>query len=467
MTLIKAANASCTEAYQVLSLALRFDNEDQRLWWHSTAPMFAKMLESAQYTTSCQYRYLITYKEYVIPNLGCYPTNSSPRWLSILTRYGTPFELSLNCSDSIVRYTFEPINQHTRTDKDPFNTHAIWDSLQQLLPLDKGIDLEWFRHFKHDLTLNSDESAFLARNDHLVGDSIRTQNKLALDLKDSRFVLKTYIYPELKAIATGKTIHELVFGSVRRLAAGVPSILPPLYMLEEYICSRGPNSTASPRLMSCDLTNPAKSRIKIYLLERMVSIEAMEDLWTLGGRRRDASTLEGFALVRELWDLIQLSPGLKSYPVSYLSIGAIPDERLPLMANFTLHQDDPIPEPQLYFTTFGMNDMAVADALTTFFERRGWSEMARTYKSNLKSYYPHADHESLNYLHPYISFSYRKRTPYLSVYLQSFETGDWTVANVSDSMVKCRDAACQPTALPPKLPKAGLTLATTHEQLGN
>lgn len=40
---------------------------------------------------------------------------------------------------------------------------------------------------------------------------------------------------------------------------------------------------------------------------------------------------------------------------------------------------------------------------------------------------PHADHESLNYLHPYISFSYRKRTPYLSVYLQSFETGDWTV----------------------------------------
>jgi tryptophan 4-dimethylallyltransferase len=386
MTLTKAANASSVEAYKVLSLALKFDNEDQKLWWQSTAPMFAKMLESANYATSCQYRYLIMYKEYVIPCLGCYPTDSAPCWLSILTRYGTPFELSLNCSDSLVRYTFEPINQHTGTTKDPFNTHAIWDSLQQLLPLEKSIDLEWFRHFKHDLTLNNEESAFLARNDHLVGNNIKTQNKLALDLKDGLFVLKSYIYPALKAVATGRTIHELIFGSVHRLADRVPQILLPLNVLEEYIRSRGPNSTASPRLMSCDLTCPSKSRIKIYLLEQMVSLEAMEDLWTLGGRRRDASTLAGLALVRELWYLIQLSPGLKSYPAPYLPIGSIPNERLPLMANFTLHQNDPIPEPQLYFTTFGMNDMAVADALTAFFKRRGWSEMARTYKSTLKSY---------------------------------------------------------------------------------
>lgn len=137
MTLIKAVDASSAEAYQVLSLALRFDNEDQKLWWHSTAPIFAKMLESANYRTSCQYRYLITYKEDMIPNLGCYPTNSAPRRLSILTRYGIPFELSLNCSNSIVRYTFEPINQRTGTDKDPFNTRAIWDSLQHLRPLEE------------------------------------------------------------------------------------------------------------------------------------------------------------------------------------------------------------------------------------------------------------------------------------------------------------------------------------------
>lgn len=84
-----------------------------------------------------------------------------------------------------------------------------------------------------------------------MGNSIKTQNKLALDLKAGRFILKTYIWPALKAVATGKTIHELVFGSVRRLAARIPSILSPLNMLEEYIRTRGLNSTASPCLMSC------------------------------------------------------------------------------------------------------------------------------------------------------------------------------------------------------------------------
>lgn len=385
MALDKTANASDAEVYQNLSIALEFPNDDQKLWWHSTAPMFAQMLQSVSYNTHDQYRYLTIFKKVVIPYLGVYPTNESTRWLSILTRYGTPFELSLNCSESLVRYTFEPINQQTGTEKDPYNTYAIWESLQQLIPLEKSINLEWFSHFKQDLTLNSEESTFLLKKD-LVGDQIKTQNKLALDLKGSRFVLKTYIYPALKAIATGKSIHELVFDSAHRLALKYPKLSGSLSTLEEYVCSRGPKSTASVRLLSCDLMAPSKSRIKIYLLERMVSLEAMEDLWTLGGRRTDPSTLEGLALMRELWDLIRLPPGLHSYPAPYLSLGTTPEEQLPLMANFTIHQDDPIPEPQVYFTTFGMNDMAVADALVTFFERRGWTEMAQSYKATLRSY---------------------------------------------------------------------------------
>lgn len=44
---------------------------------------------------------------------------------------------------------------------------------------------------------------------------------------------------------------------------------------------------------------------------------------------------------------------------------------------------------------------------------------------------PHLDHENVNYLHAYISFSYQKGKPYLSVYLQSFETGDWPVCELT------------------------------------
>jgi hypothetical protein len=35
-----------------------------------------------------------------------------------------------------------------------------------------------------------------------------------------------------------------------------------------------------------------------------------------------------------------------------------------------------MPEPQVYFTTFGQNDLHVANALTTFFQRQGWTKLA-------------------------------------------------------------------------------------------
>ena len=375
------------EVYSILSNVLDFSNDDQKLWWHSTAPMFAKMLQLADYNLLSQIQHLLLYWRYIVPSLGVYPTNErDDRWLSILTRYGTPFELSLNCSNSLVRYTYEPINAATGTAEDPFNTHAIWESLHKLVAIQSGVDLEWFRHFKKDLTLDAAESAYLL-DQGLAKGKIKTQNKLAFDLKGGQFVLKTYIYPELKAIATGKSTEEVMFDSVRRLSEQHSSIRPAFSMLEEYVRSRsGPDSTVSARLLSCDLVNPTKSRIKIYLLERMVSLSAMEDLWTLGGRRSDPSTLAGFHMIQELWDLLQIPPGLRSYPEPYLPLGTIPDEVLPSMANYTLHHNDPMPEPQVYFTVFGMNDMMVADALTTFFERHGWTDMARKYKDSLRSY---------------------------------------------------------------------------------
>ncbi|KAL4921475.1 aromatic prenyltransferase [Aspergillus aurantiobrunneus] len=429
---MSSTNASYAESYQTLSTILDFPNQDQKLWWHSTAPMFAQMLQlSGRYDLHAQYRLLGVYKKCVIPFLGVYPLdNERERWKSILTRYGTPFELSLNCSQSIVRFTYEPINSLTGTTEDPFNTHAIWDALSRLLPV-QSMDLEWFKKLKEDLTTNAEESARL--DSALVGDDqIRTQNKLAMDLNpDGTFVTKTYIYPSMKALATGRSVHNLIFQSVRDLSKTYPSISSPLSVLEEYLQSRDQhgNNTATPRLISCDLVEPSKSRIKIYLLEQYVSWDSVEDLWTLGGRRQDPSALAGLALLRELWLLINLPTAHVSYPAGFLPLGVEVNEQLPLIANFTLHHDDPIPEPQIYLSTFGMNDMGVVDGLCAFFARQGWTRLAESYKEEICSFYPHTNHAALNHIHTLISFSYRKGKPYLSVYLESFETGDWAVCN--------------------------------------
>ncbi|KHN97491.1 Aromatic prenyltransferase, DMATS type [Metarhizium album ARSEF 1941] len=377
-----------TSVYDTLSLIFDFPNDDQKLWWHSTAPMFEAILQTAGHGINAQYRHLGIYKKHVIPFLGVYPRNDKKRWLSILTRYGIPFELSLNCSNSVVRYTYEPINAASGTRGDPYNTLAIWESLQKLVQIQAGVDLEWLKYFKRELTLDVLESAFLLDNG-LARDGIKTQNKLALDLKGNQFALKVYIYPALKSLATGKSMHELIFGSVHKLSLQYSSIRAAFERLEGYVVSRnsrggtGEGGVLQPRLLSCDLIDAAKSRIKIYLLERMVSLSAMEDLWTLGGQLADQSTMDGLALIRELWQLLRISPGLRSYPKPYLPLGQMPDEQLPSMVNYTLHHDDPTPEPQVYFTVFGMRDVDVTDALTAFFERRGWTEMARKYKAFL------------------------------------------------------------------------------------
>lgn len=382
---IESPNCSRSLVYKTITELSDFGSHDERLWWHSTAPMFSEMLNVAGYDVHSQYKALCIWQKHVVPFLGVYPTQTNDRWLSILTRYGTPFELSLNCTHSLVRYTYEPINAATGTLKDPFNTHAIWDALERIVPLQSDIDLSFFRHFKNDLTVNDQDAGYLLDRS-LVGGHIRTQNKLALDLKGDKFMLKTYIYPSLKSLATGKSIHTLIFDSVRRLCRQYPSLDTPLHTLEDYVTSRESTGTASLRLLSCDLCAPHQSRIKIYLLERNVSLTAMEDMWTLGNRRCDEATLAGMEMIRELWGLLRMQDGLRKYPEPFLELGTIPDEQLPLMANYTLHHGETVPEPQVYFTTFGMNDGRVADGLVSFLDRHGYSHMAQVYKDSIRAY---------------------------------------------------------------------------------
>ncbi|EEQ32624.1 tryptophan dimethylallyltransferase [Microsporum canis CBS 113480] len=396
--------------FQLLSEILDFTNDDQHDWWQSTGPMLAKLLQDAGYNSRAQYTHLCIHHKCVVPFLGPYPENGKDRWMSILSRFGLPYQLSLNCSKSVVRFAFEPIGPLSGTKKDPFNSQAIWECLGKLIRLNPSIDLQWFTQLKNDLVLDKDE-AELVMEHGLDRGQVRTQNKLALDLNGSRFEVKLYIYPYLKSVVTGIRIEQLMFNSVRKLNHN-QKLTVPLSILEEYINSHR-NQTLTTRLISCDLVDPSRSRIKIYVAEQSVDWEHLEDIWTLGHRRQDPATINGLKLLRELWDLINIPEGL------------------PLLANFTLSPKEPYPAPQVYFHTFGMSDAGVADAIATFCERRGWADMANLYKDNLFSYYPDIDANAINYLQSLVSFSYRDGKAYLSVYLHTFETGgfrkSWTL----------------------------------------
>ncbi|RHZ67149.1 uncharacterized protein CDV56_108145 [Aspergillus thermomutatus] len=408
---------------RVLSKSFNFTSADEAKWWHSTAPMFAALLAGAKYDLNAQYRFLVLHREFVIPTLGPYPTkgkdtDNTKRWHSTLTRFGLPFELSFNYSKSLVRFAFEPLGPLTGTAADPFNTKAIRPTLQRLAAVVPRLDLEWFDHFRQELVV-SDEDVAILNDQKTTIPVFRTQNKLAADLAaNGDILLKTYIYPRIKAMATGVPKEKLMFDAIRKVDRD-GCLEPAVATLEAFMAAH--SSSLIAHFLSCDLVKPCEWRIKLYCFETQLGFESMAAIWTLDGRRTDEETMVGLELLRELWGLIPVTEGRCALPDCFHELGTSPEEQLPFIINFTLSPGKPLPEPQIYFPVFGKNDRVVAEGLATFFNRVGWKGSAENYVNDLASYYPDGSLEEMNHIQAWISFASKNKNPSMSVYLHTFE----------------------------------------------
>ncbi|PYI20204.1 dimethylallyl tryptophan synthase [Aspergillus violaceofuscus CBS 115571] len=404
---------------QTLSRSFAFSSNDEVKWWQSTAPMFARMMTAAKYDVHAQYRFLCIHREFVIPNMGPYPRKGQPmHWKSHLTRFGLPFELSFNYSKSLLRFAFEPLGPLTGSETDPYNTKQIHTVLRALKAVVADLDLDWFNHFVSELVVTDEEVENIRKN-KLEIPCFKTQNKLAADLEpDGRIVFKAYIYPRIKSIASGTPKDQLMFNAIRKADPGGNSRAP-LAALQEFMASR--SATLIPHFLSCDLVEPSKSRIKLYCYETQLELDSIADIWTLGGRRTDPGTIAGLELLKELWQLLPITEGRCALPNCFYELGESPQEQLPLMTNFTLSPNSLLPEPQIYFPSFGQNDKVTADGLEAFFRRVGYEGMATTYASDLAAYYPDQNLADTTHVQAWISFSFRQNQPYMSTYLHTFE----------------------------------------------
>ncbi|KAA8652879.1 aromatic prenyltransferase (DMATS family) [Aspergillus tanneri] len=373
---------------EILSRTFNFANDDEAKWWHTTAPLFAKMLINANYDVHAQYRFLCLHREFVVPNLGAYPTaGAQVSWKSMLTRYGLPFELSYNVSQSLVRFAFEPIGSFAGTEQDLFNTKAITETLHRFGKIVPGLHLEWYNSFRSDLIV-SDEEAKMARNTTIP---FRTQSVIAADMEpNGDMLLKAYFCPRIKSVVTDKSKERLMFDAIRKVDHD-GQLKIPLSTLTEFLASRASEAGAQgsaliAHFFSCDLVQPSESRIKMYCYETKRDFDALTSDWTLGGRRNDPQTLAGLELLKELWDLLPITEGRSEGPPGFHELGTSPAERLPFIINFSLCPGNPIPEPQIYFPVFGYNDTVVANALKAFFRRMGWIGLADSYMANLCEY---------------------------------------------------------------------------------
>lgn len=98
--------------------------EDLAYWKCRCIPMVESLLQSCEaYSITDQAAQLKFLQENVVPNLGPRPTGPESQIISMATFRGFPLQPSINISSSgstKLRYTFEPLDGHSGSPKDPF-----------------------------------------------------------------------------------------------------------------------------------------------------------------------------------------------------------------------------------------------------------------------------------------------------------------------------------------------------------
>ncbi|KAJ5928370.1 hypothetical protein N7466_007326 [Penicillium verhagenii] len=359
-------------AYKALSAYLTFPNKDQKQWWEDTAPLYAGFLNVAQYDLEAQFIHLLFHLRYVLPSLGPFPQHGEKRTNTVMPS-GRLFEISLNFQKgrSTVRFDFEPVTctANLVQEKDRFNLSAMEDLLSDLKSNRLSPNTILYDRFQGEFSL-SPEDLSLVRTKNASTNASQiptTQYVVAWDLNGSDRRMKIYWFPAAKALAAGQSRGEFTFDAIRRVDLE-RRYTDSLLKVEQYLSATALDNDLW--ILSWDCESPGSSRLKLYVSAGNITLESLEDVWTLGGRVTTASTLEGLALLQELWKALRQTDN---------------DTGIRMTISYELVPGSDTPQPKAYIPLFDRNDMEVAKTLSRFFERLGWTELAHSYTGNLSS----------------------------------------------------------------------------------
>ncbi|KAJ5339116.1 hypothetical protein N7452_005844 [Penicillium brevicompactum] len=413
---------------EVIASTWVFPTEDQAQWWQDTGPLLERFLQAASYNAPTQYQCLLFFIQHLIPALGPYPQ----RWRSTISRSGLPIEFSLNFqknSKQLVRIGFEPVGILSGTASDPFNSIPIADMITRLrqLPLLKGFDPLDFNALNTSCQLSQAETDALQAPGY-ESIPLKSQAAFGFDLlRDGNIVVKGYIFPHLKARATGVKMATLISETVHRFDTEA-QFLKSFLLVHDYMKeSSGYNEYT---FLSCDCLDRSKQRLKLYGAHTEVVWAKIAEMWTLGGRLSDEPEIQrGLEILQQFWNMLKLHEGNRPFAGGFDDGSRLEgDDQIasPIIWNYELHPGHSWPVPKFYFPVHAENDQLVASALAGFFGYLGWEVEARSYADTFRALYSEHDVAETSRLQSWISFSYtQKKGPYLSVYYHSQRSYPW------------------------------------------
>ena len=355
-------------AYKALSAYLTFPNEDQKQWWEDTAPLYAGFLSMAQYKLEAQFIHLLFHFRYVLPSLGPFPQNGEKRTNTVMPG-GRLFEISLNFQkgESTVRFDFEPVTCATGLvqEKDQFNLSAMADVLSDLEGNALGPNTVLYDRFEREFSFTPEDFSVIKTKN--ASQTATTQYVVAWDLRGSNRRMKMYWFPAVKALTASQPKGPLAFDAIRRVDLE-RCYANSLLMVEQYLSAAGLDDDLW--ILSWDCEKPGSSRVKLYVSAKNITLETLENVWTLGGRLTTPANLDALALLQELWQALT--------PTDQ-------DTGIRMTIGYELAPGSDTPQPKAYLPLSDKNDMEVAKTLSSFFKRLGWMDLAQSYTESLSS----------------------------------------------------------------------------------
>ncbi|KAJ5398365.1 aromatic prenyltransferase [Penicillium sp. CMV-2018d] len=401
----------------LLSSYLTFRGKDDKLWWDNTAPVIGGFLAAAHYKVASQFEFLLFYHKYILPSLGHYPSpaNEGDRWKSFLYRRGEPLELSFNYqkdSNCTVRLALEPVGPNAGTKDDPLNEFEAKILVEKIAQLDSNIDLQWVDFLDKEILLHNDELSQI-KNTELEGSAHMSQRLVGVDFMSGGMKIKPYFVPWLKSLVTGVPTLQLMFQAIRKLDS-VGSFSNGLSEVEAYLASTDQLLWSEENYLSFDCVDPGKSRIKLYVAEKVTCFNRIQSHWTLGGQLRSQANQEGLLLLKKLWDLL----GYPGDPAQQT------DRYLPFNFNWELRPSNPIPVPKVYFALGNEPDSLVSKALIGLFTELGWSDQIHAHKRSVEFAFPDCNLEATTHVLTWITVTYEEeKGAYITTYCNAIGGG--------------------------------------------
>jgi len=315
---------------------------------------------------------------------------------------------TLDKSESIIRFSIEPIGRTAGSEADPFNQLMVKECLSSIGKATTGqLDMEWWNYFENEFFLPNETQGIV--KSRIPSDEHSTNICLAFDFIGSDITIKAYFFPILKSIATGRTGSDLVFDAIHRLHTPKLQLEEALAPIEDYVNSFPTGTAPKLEFVAIDLVAPKDSRIKIYYRSPVTALSQVIEIYTLGGRLSSPSVLAGIEVLKDLWPLVLNLPA--DYPE---------DKDLPFVKhrttgtcfNFEIRPNDPDVQPKVYIPVrhYAKSDLDISRSLAVFFEGQGWSELAGSYVKDFSSVFNHNDLANTTHTHSHIGFGYKKKT---------------------------------------------------------